>query len=82
MSESHSFVAGAAFGDVGVSLFVAGAIFGDVGMSLFVAETVENILIYTFLFKEPLDYLITFIILRYLIFRWSASGMFSREPVI
>ena len=31
------FVAGAAFGDVGVPLFVAGAAFGDVGVSLFVA---------------------------------------------
>ena len=34
------FVAGAAFGDVGVSLFVAGAVFGDVGVSLFVAGAV------------------------------------------
>ena len=31
------FVAGAPFGDVGVSLFVAGAAFGEVGASLFVA---------------------------------------------
>ena len=30
-------MAGATFGDVGVSLFVAVAAFGDVGMSLFVA---------------------------------------------
>ena len=30
------FVAGAAFGDLGVSLFVAGAAVGDVGVSLFV----------------------------------------------
>ena len=30
-------MAGAAFGDVGVSLFVAGAAFGDVRVSLFVA---------------------------------------------
>ena len=34
------FVAGAAFGDVGVSLFVAGAVFGDLGVSLFVAGAV------------------------------------------
>ena len=34
------FVAGAVFGDLGVSLFVAGAAFGDVGVSLFVASTV------------------------------------------
>ena len=34
------FVAGAAFGDVGVSLFVAGALFGDLGVSLFVAGAV------------------------------------------
>ena len=33
-------VAGALFGDLGVSLFVAGAAFGDVGVSLFVAGTV------------------------------------------
>ena len=33
-------MAGAVFGDVGVSLFVADAAFGDVGMSLFVAGTV------------------------------------------
>ena len=33
-------MAGAAFGDVGVSLFVAGAVFGDVGVSLFVAGAV------------------------------------------
>ena len=32
-----AFRAGAAFGDVAVSLFVAGATFGDVGVSLFVA---------------------------------------------
>ena len=31
------FVAGAAFGDLGVLLFVAGAVFGDLGVSLFVA---------------------------------------------
>ena len=31
------FVAGAAFGDLGVPLFVAGAVFGDLGVSLFVA---------------------------------------------
>ena len=30
-------MAGAIFGDVGVSLFVAGAAFGDVAVSLFVA---------------------------------------------
>ena len=30
-------MAGAAIGDVGVSLFVVGAAFGDVGLSLFVA---------------------------------------------
>ena len=34
------FVAGAVFGDLGVSLFLAGAAFGDVGASLFVAGTV------------------------------------------
>ena len=34
------FVAGAAFGDVGVSLFVAGAVFGELGVSLFVAGAV------------------------------------------
>ena len=34
------FVAGAVFGDLGVSLFVAGAAFGDVGVPLFVAGTV------------------------------------------
>ena len=33
------FVAGAVFGDLGVSVFVAGAAFGDVGVSLFVAGT-------------------------------------------
>ena len=33
-------MAGAVFGDVGVSLFVAGAAFGDVGVSLFVAGAV------------------------------------------
>ena len=33
-------MAGAIFGDVGVSLFVAGAVFGDVGVSLFVAGAV------------------------------------------
>ena len=33
-------MAGAAFGDVGVSLFLAGAAFGDVAVSLFVAGTV------------------------------------------
>ena len=33
-------MAGAVFGDVGVSLFVAGAAFGDVGVSLVVAGTV------------------------------------------
>ena len=31
------FVAGAGFGDLGVSLFVAGAVFGDLGVSLFAA---------------------------------------------
>ena len=31
------FVAGATFGDLGVSVFVAGAVFGDLGVSLFVA---------------------------------------------
>ena len=30
-------VAGAIFGDVGISLLVAGASFGDVGVSLFMA---------------------------------------------
>ena len=34
------FVAGAAFGDLGVLLFVAGAVFGDLGVSLFVAGAV------------------------------------------
>ena len=34
------FVAGATFGDLGVSLFVAGAVFGDLGVSLFVAGAV------------------------------------------
>ena len=34
------FVAGAAFGDVEMSLFVAGAVFGDVGVPLFVAGAV------------------------------------------
>ena len=34
------FVAGAVFGDLGVSLFVAGAALGDVGVSFFVAGTV------------------------------------------
>ena len=34
------FVAGAVFGDLGVSLFVAGAVFGDLGVSLFVAGAV------------------------------------------
>ena len=34
------FVAGAVFGDLGVSLFVLGAALGDVGVSLFVAGTV------------------------------------------
>ena len=34
------FVAGAVFGHLGVSLFVAGAALGDVGVSLFVAGTV------------------------------------------
>ena len=33
-------MAGAAFGDVGVSLFIAGAVFGDLGVSLFVAGAV------------------------------------------
>ena len=33
-------LAGAVFGDLGVSLFVAGAAFGDVGVSLFVAGAV------------------------------------------
>ena len=33
----HFFVAGAAFGEVHVSLFVAGAAFGEVHVSLFVA---------------------------------------------
>ena len=32
-------MAGAAFGDLGVSLFLAGAVFGDLGVSLFVAGT-------------------------------------------
>ena len=31
-------VVGASFGDVGVSLFMAGALFGDVGVSLSVAR--------------------------------------------
>ena len=35
-------MAGAAFGDVAMSLFVAGAIFGDVGVSLFVASAVRG----------------------------------------
>ena len=30
-SQESPFVAGAVFGDVGVSLFVAGAVFGEVG---------------------------------------------------
>ena len=34
------FVAGAVFGDLGVSFFVAGAAFGDLGVSLFVAGAV------------------------------------------
>ena len=34
------FVAGAVFGDLGVSFFVAGAEFGDLGVSLFVAGAV------------------------------------------
>ena len=34
------FVAGALFGDLGVSFFVAGAAFGDLGVSLFVAGAV------------------------------------------
>ena len=33
-------MAGAAFGDLGVSLFVAGALFGDLGVSHFVAGAV------------------------------------------
>ena len=33
-------MAGAVFGDLGVSLFVAGAIFGDLGVLLFVAGVV------------------------------------------
>ena len=33
-------MAGAVFGDLGVSLFVAGAVFGDLGVSLFVAGAV------------------------------------------
>ena len=33
-------MAGAVFGDVGVSPFVAGAAFGDVGVSFFVAGAV------------------------------------------
>ena len=36
----HFFVAGAAFGEVHVSLFVAGAAFGEVHVSLFVAGAV------------------------------------------
>ena len=36
-SFKSQFVAGAVFGDLGVSLFVAGAVFGDLGVSLFVA---------------------------------------------
>ena len=36
----HSFVAGAVFGEVAVSLFVAGAVFGEVAVSLFVAGAV------------------------------------------
>ena len=35
-------MAGAVFGDLGVSLFVAGAAFGDVGASLFVAGTLSG----------------------------------------
>ena len=38
--ECYFFVAGAVFGDLGVSLFVAGAVFGDLGASLFVAGAV------------------------------------------
>ena len=34
------FVAGAVFGDLGVSLFVAGAVFRDLGVALFVAGAV------------------------------------------
>ena len=34
------FVSGAAFGDLGASLFVGGAAFGDLGVSLFVAGAV------------------------------------------
>ena len=34
------FVAGAIFGDLGVSFFAAGAAFGDLGVSLFVAGAV------------------------------------------
>ena len=34
------FVTGAVFGDLGVSFFVAGAAFGDLGVSLFVAGAV------------------------------------------
>ena len=34
------FVAGAIFGDLGVSLFVAGAVFRDLGVALFVAGAV------------------------------------------
>ena len=34
------FVTGAIFGDLGVSFFVAGAAFGDLGVSLFVARAV------------------------------------------
>ena len=30
-------MAGAVFGDLGVSIFVTGAVFGDLGMSFFVA---------------------------------------------
>ena len=33
-------MAGAVFGDLGVSLFVAGAVFGDLGVPLFVAGAV------------------------------------------
>ena len=39
------FVAGAAFGDLGVSLFVAGAVFGDLGVSFFVASAAFNLVI-------------------------------------
>ena len=45
------FVAGAVFGDLGVSLFVAGAVFRDLGVALFVAGAVLVILECHFLWQ-------------------------------